>query len=141
MADGWNKSVSQVSGIARLTLEDNGEVAASLRINPADVKLAQRCQKVSEELANIADMLPDDATIDDAVKFTDTIEDKICYLLGYNAKQDLFGQISATAIMPDGRMFVTHLMEMIHEMIAPEISKRTQAMAQAVEKHTAKYTK
>jgi hypothetical protein len=41
----------------------------------------------------------------------------------------------------DGNLFVTHVMEKINELILPEINKRKQTMAQAVAKHTAKYTK
>lgn len=141
MMDGWNKSVSQTTGHVRLTLVDDGEIVSAFRLSPADVKLAVRCQEVIDTFDSIADMLPNDATLEDAAKFNDAIEDKICYLLGYDAKQAAFGQISATTIMADGNMFVVHMMEKINELVIPEINKRKLTMAQAVAKHTAKYEK
>ena len=79
--------------------------------------------------------------MEDVVKLNNEVEDKICNLLGYDAKQSLFGQISATSVLGDGNMFVVLVMEKIVEAVAPEISRRKQSMADAVAKHTAKYAK
>ena len=117
--------------------DDDGEIVASFRVNPADIKLARRCQEVSEYLAGLRDKTSETATLDDAVKFNDELEEKICYLLGYDAKQSLFGMISATSIMGDGNMFVIHVVNKITEVVGPEIRKRKQSMAAAVSKHTA----
>ena len=120
--------------------DDEGEVLASFRMNPADVKLSQRCQEVSSFFEELKKKTPENATLEDAVKMNNEVEDKICYLLGYDAKQSLFGQISATSVLGDGNMFVILVMEKIVEAVAPEIERRKQAMSAAVEKHTAKYT-
>ena len=120
--------------------DDEGEVLASFRMNPADVKLSQRCQEVSSFFEELKEKTPENATLEDAVKMNNEVEDKMCYLLGYDAKQSLFGQISATSVLGDGNMFVTLVMEKIVESVAPEIKRRKQAMSAAVEKHTAKYT-
>lgn len=121
--------------------DDEGEIVASFRMNPADVKLAQRCQDVSTYFEGLKDKMPKAATLDDVVKFNDELEEKICYLLGYDAKESLFGMISATSVMSDGNMFVVHVMNKIIEAIEPELRKRKQSMAAAVAKHTAKYAK
>ncbi|MBO5837281.1 MAG: hypothetical protein J6Q92_05245 [Oscillospiraceae bacterium] len=121
--------------------DEDGEVVASFRMNPADVKLAQRCQEISAYFRDIRDQIPETATLEDAVKFNDELEDKICYLLGYDAKQSLFGIISATSILGDGNLFAVRVVNKIVESVGPEIQKRKNAMQQAVEKHTAKYTK
>lgn len=120
--------------------DDEGEVIASFRMNPADVKLAQRCQEVSSFFEELKEKTPENSTLEDAVKLNNEVEDKICYLLGYDAKQSLFGQISATSVLGDGNMFVVLVMEKIVEAVAPEINRRKQAMSAAVEKYTAKYT-
>lgn len=135
-----NKSVS--SSLMKFTFSDEeGEVVASFRMNPADIKLAQRCQEVSAFFEDIRDKTPDNATLEDAVKFNDELENKICYLLGYDAKTSLFGLFSATSVMGDGNMFVVHVMDQILKAVGPEIKKRQQAMAKAISKHTAKYQK
>lgn len=119
--------------------DDDGEVFASFRMNPADVKLAKRFQEVGEYFNDIGNKLPDNASIDDVFKLNEELESQICRLLGYDAKQSLFGMISATSIMDDGNMFVLHIMDVITEKVAPELQKRKQSMANAVAKHTAKY--
>ena len=135
-----NENIS--SSLLKFTFSDeDGEVIASFRMNPADVKLAQRCQEVSAFFEELRDKTPDNATLEDAVKFNDELEEKICYLLGYDVKQSLFGLISATSIMGDGNLFVVHVMERITKAVGPEIKKRQQAMAKAVSKHVAKYVK
>ena len=135
-----NQSVS--SSLLKFTFSDeDGEVLASFRMNPADVKLAQRCQEVSAYFENLENKTPDTATLEDAVKFNAEIEEKICYLLGYDAKRSLFGLLSATSVMSDGDMFVVHVMDQIIKAVGPEIKKRQQAMAKAVSKHTDKYRK
>ena len=141
MADGWSKSISASSGMIRMSLEDMGEQIASFRMNPADIKLVQRCQEVSAFFEDLRDKTPDNATLEEAAQFNDEMETKICYLLGYDAKQSLFGLLSATSIMGDGNLFIVHVMDQILKAVGPEIKKRQQAMAKAVSKHTAKYQK
>ena len=128
------------SSLMKFTFTDSdGDVLASFRMNPGDIKLAHRCQEVSSYFENLGNNTPEHATIEDAIKFNDVLEDKICYLLGYDAKQSLFGLLSATSIMEDGNMFAVHVMDKIVEHVGPEIQKRKQAMANAVKKYTAKY--
>lgn len=130
------------SSLLKFTFTDEGgDVVASFRMNPADVKLAQRCQEIAEFFENMQNNTPDTATLEDAIKFNDTLEEKICYLLGYDAKNTLFGLISATSIMGDGNLFATHVVNKIIEAVGPELKKRKQSMAKAVAKHTAKYKK
>ena len=130
------------SSFLKFTFSDEeGDVLASFRMNPADVKLAHRCQEISAYFETLQDHTPESATLEDAVKLNDELEEKICYLLGYDARGSLFGLISATSVMADGNMFVVHVMNEIVEKVAPEIQKRKQTMEKAVEKHTAKYKK
>lgn len=121
--------------------DDDGEVLASFRINPLDPKLAQRFQDVSGFFENIKEQTPETATLEDVVQLNNDIEEKICYILGYDARENLFGQLSATSVMGDGTMFVNLVVEKILDHIGPEIDRRQKSMSKAVEKHTAKYTK
>lgn len=121
--------------------DDEGKVIASFRMNPADIKLSQRCQELSSYFEGLTEKTSENATLEDAVKLNNEVEEKICYLLGYDARQSLFGQISATSVLGDGNIFVGLVMEKIIEAVGPEINRRKQSMADAVEKHTAKYTK
>ena len=117
----------------------NEDVVASFRMNPADVKLAKRCNEISDYFANIRDGISNISTLQDAINLNDEIEGKVCYLLGYDARSSLFSQISATSIMADGNMFVTTVIKVIADHVGYEIEKRKKSMLAAVEKYTAKY--
>jgi hypothetical protein len=119
--------------------DDDGGVLASFRINPLDMKLAQRLEEASSFFNGIQEKLAETATLQDILSLNDAIEDKICFILGYNAKESLFGQLSATSVMGDGSLFVTVVLDKLFESIGPEIDRRRQAMDKAVSKHTSKY--
>lgn len=119
--------------------DEDDTVVASFKMNPADVKLAKRCEELAAYFEKLNEAIPEQHSMDDLVKLNDEMEEKICYLLGYNARQSLFGMISATSIMADGKLFVVAVVDVITENIAPVVKKRVEAMAAAVEKHTAKY--
>lgn len=130
------------SSLLKFTFSDSdGDVVASFRLNPADVKLAARCEEVSRYFESKKGSYPQNATLDDVVKYNDELEEKICYLLGYDAKENLFGLLSATTILPNGEMFALKVVNKIAEAVKPELAKRKQKMQAAVAKHTAKYTK
>lgn len=120
--------------------DEDGEVVASFRMNPADIKLGKRCADLAEYFWTMKERIPTGGSIDDAVKFNDEIEEHFCYLLGYDVKQSLFGIISATSLMADGNMFAIHVMNKIVDAVGPEINKRKKAMEKAA-KYTAKYAK
>ena len=130
------------SSLVKFTFTDaDGEIVASFRMNPTDVKLAQRCQEISSYFESLGKNTPESATLEDAIKLNDELEDKICYLLGYDAKQSLFGLMSATSILEDGNMFAVVIIEKITESVDPEIRERKKAMSDVAAKYTAKYTK
>lgn len=129
------------SALLKFTFTDNdGDVIAHFRLNPTDVKLATRCEEVTAFFSETENNLPEKATLQDIAKYCDVVEGKICYLLGYDARADLFGTISATTIMEDGDMFALVVLTKIIEAVEPEIRKRKNNMQAAMARHTAKYS-
>ena len=128
------------SSILKFTFtDDDGEVVASFRLNPADVRLAGRVQEAANLFRKAAQSAPEQATVADILKYNNNVEEEICRVLGYDAHQELFGFMSATTILEDGEMFSQKILDMISEAVLPEIQKRKAALAAAVKKHTAKY--
>ena len=119
--------------------DDDGEVMASFRLNPADVRLAGRVQEAANFFRKAAQSAPEQATAADILKYNNDVEEEICRVLGYDAHQELFGFMSATTILADGEMFAQKILKKIEEAVLPEIQKRKAALAAAVKKHTAKY--
>lgn len=130
------------SGLMKFTFTDtDGDVFASFKLNPADIRLAARCEEISKYFEELGKGLPQNAAVSDIVKLDDELEEKVCYLLGYDARSTLFSMMSATTVLPDGELFVAKVMQRIQEAIGPELRKRQQSMQKAVNKHTAKYQK
>lgn len=140
MAKNINTNIQ--SGVLKFTFSDSdGDVIASFRMNPTDVRLAARCEELSDFFRAEGEKAGTAATVEDMVRYNAMLEEKICYLLGYDARQELFGFLSATTIFPDGDIFAVKIVDKVLEAIGPEIRKRKQAMQKASEKYTAKYKK
>lgn len=128
------------SSILKVTFtDDDGEVVASFRLNPADVRLAGRVQEAANFFRKTAQSAQEQATAADILKYNNDVEEEICRVLGYDARESLFGFMSATTILADGEMFAQKILKRIEEAVLPEIKKRKAALAAAVKKHTAKY--
>ena len=141
MENTWKVKTSPVTGFMHFALEDEGETVTKFHINPGDVRLVARCQSISEYLGDIHNRIPDNAAHADVLQFNDNLEIKFSELLGYDVKETLFGNIPATAIMPDGSMFALKIMDAVIEHVLPELQKRRAAQCSAVKKYTDRYTK
>lgn len=128
------------SSILKFTFtDDDGDVVASFRLNPADIRLAGRVQAAAKFFAEAAKSAPEMATVADIEKYNNAVETEICRVLGYDARESLFGFMSATTILEDGEIFAKKILDKIEAAVLPEIQKRKAALAAAVKKHTAKY--
>ena len=123
----------------RFTDED-GDVVSSFRMNPADIKVAIRAEEVSKYLEEKKTALSGNMTAADMAVFNDELEEKICYVLGYDARSELFrAPLTATTILPSGDLFAVAVMDKIVEAAKPEIEKRRANMEKAAAKYTARY--
>lgn len=128
------------SSVLKFTFTDSdGDVVASFRLNPADVRLVGRIQEAAKFFAQAAKEAPEKATAEDIMKFNNAVEDKICDVLGYDARQSLFGFMSATTVLEDGEIFAKKILDKIEKAVVQEIQKRKETLMAAVRKHTAKY--
>ena len=117
--------------------DEDGEVFSSFRLNPADINVANRCMEVSEQFRQREDRKI--TTVAEAAAYNSEMEEKISYILGYDAKDSVFGEVSATTVLPSGELFAMVVLEAIAKAVEPEIKKRKQKMSDAVAKYTKKY--
>lgn len=115
----------------------DGEVFAYFLMNPTDVGLAERSAEVADFFSARKDSLqPGEMTAAEMAQFNKEIEERIDYLLGYNASDTLFANLmTATTILPSGNIFAVEVLDVILEAVQPEMEKRKNA----VEKYTAEY--
>lgn len=119
--------------------DENGEVFSSFRMNPTDANVIARAEEISEYFNKRKLEVDEIVSGKDLAKYNKEIEDKINYVLGYDASKEIFGEITATTISPDGEIFGVILMDFIVEKLKPEIEKRKKTMNAAIEKYTKKY--
>lgn len=122
------------SGLMRFSITDvDGDEIGWFRLNPTDVRLVSRAEEISEFFKAHK---PGDGNLAETEA---VLEDKICDLLGYDARKDLFGILSATTVMPDGDMFLLTILDAIHSAIKPELEARGKKMQEKMQQYTGKY--
>ena len=130
-------------GILTFAFTNNqNEIFASFRLNPTDVNIAARAEEVSAFFEKTEETVKNVTSAKEAAKLNELIQDKINYLLGYEASKDLFREpITATTVFGNGQMFANIVLDKVADAIAPEIEKRRKKMQAEVDKYTEKYTK
>ena len=130
------------TGVITFTFtNEDDEVFSSFKMNPTDINLVKRAEEVSEFFSEKAMKAGENATAAELAEINAELEEKINYLLGYDAREEIFGNITATTVSEDGEIFANVLFEFILEKIQPEIEKRKQKMQAGVNKYTEKYLK
>ncbi len=128
------------TGRIKFTFKDeNDEVFSSFKMNPTDANLIARLEEVSEYFEKRKNEISEISSGKDAAKYNREIEDKINYILGYDASKEVFGEITATTISPEGEIFGMVLLDFIAEKLKPEIEKRKKSMNASIDKYTKKY--
>lgn len=131
------------SDFLKFTFTDSdGDVFASFRLNPADVKLYERLNGIDSKLQEIekkfSDQEEDGLT---ASMFNAAIEELFCYVIGYDVRESLFGTLSALAVMGDGSYFFEKVLDVLQDAVEKEVKKRAAKMQNKTAKYTQKYAK
>ena len=131
------KNTKITTGIETYTFTDeNDHVFASFRLNPTDINLAKRALEAGEYFDTLQDRKIE--SVDELVALNAEIEEKISYVLGYDAS-DIFGEVTATTVFSDGTVFAILLIDSIIEAMQPAIEERKKQMADRANKYLEKY--
>lgn len=120
--------------------DEDGDVLTKFKINPADIGLMARCEEVAAFFELEKAFLESANTPKIMLEVNNVIEDKINYLLGTEDNSIFVRPLTATTIMPDGRIFAELVMDTVINSVKPEIEKRAKAKKERLAKYTAKYT-
>ena len=132
--------VSYNSGFQIFNFRDeDGELLTSFKINPSDIGLMARCEEVSLFFEKEKAYLEDASTAQQMLEINNAIQQKIDYLLGTEDSTVFVKPLTATTIMPDGRIFAELLMETVLNAVEPEIKKRAESQKKRLDKYTSKY--
>ena len=135
-----SKNVNIGSGLTKYTFTDSdGEVVAYFRMNPTDIRLAERANETvkyfQEQENEIKGKTPEVA---DLLRYDKELAERLNYILGYDASATLFSFMSATTIVGEGKIFAALILETIASNLEEDICSRFEKF-KAVEKYTAKY--
>lgn len=136
MSNTINTSVS-VGKLNFAFTDEDGNAFSSFRMNPADFSIAARCSEVSEYFSKHEDISGE--SIEGMLLFNKELEEKICYILGYDARDSIFGEVSAATVLPNGDLFAMVVLDTIAKAVKSESEKRAKKSDDAVKKYTAKY--
>lgn len=119
-----------------------GEVFSSFKLNPTDINIAVRAEELEDFFNQMQESIKKVSSRKEIAELNKQIEDKINYLLGYEASKDLFKEpITATTVFGNGQVFAYIVLDKIAEAVEPEIEKRKKKMQAAANKYIEKYTK
>lgn len=119
--------------------DEEGELLTSFKINPSDIGLMARCEEVFVFFEKEKEYLENASTPQQMLEVNNAIQQKIDYLLGTENNTVFVKPLTATTIMPDGRLFAELLMETVLNAVEPEIKKRAESQKKLLDKYTSKY--
>lgn len=119
--------------------DEEGELLTSFKINPSDIGLMARCEEVSVFFEKEKEYLENASAPQQMLEVNNAIQQKIDYLLGTENNTVFVKPLTATTIMPDGRLFAELLMETVLNAVEPEIKKRAESQKKRLDKYTSKY--
>lgn len=135
----WTIKTDSVTGMMKFRLTDDDEdVIASFRLNPADAKMISRLERACAEAEEMSASAPQMADAKDLEAYNDKLEKIACDALAVE-HDAVFGIVSATTILVDGDLFAVNVLSTVTEVLGPEIAKRKAKMQQAASKYTANY--
>ena len=100
--------------------DKNGTKVGAAFINTNDIRVPVRITDILNYMKSID---VDSAEYDALLKFDKALEDKFCYLFGYDCRRSLFGIVSPTT--PCGGKFAAVLiLEKVMECLSNEVKKK-----------------
>ncbi len=111
--------------------DGDGGAIASFSVDPTDAGLPDRAREAAEFFSS-----PHDCPLSE---YNDAVEERICYLLGYDARAELFSRVSATTVSTDGELFALAVLDTVAENVVPELRRRAALMRERALEYTDKY--
>lgn len=134
---GKNIEMNVGSALTKIEFKDeDGIVLGFLKINMMDVRLVGKLEQCASFFKNYKF---DGSDFEKLAAIDRDLMDKLCYVLGYDCRETLFGVLSPTTIFEDGNMFAIAILNKISEEFSAEVKQRAAARAKAMQKYTQKY--
>lgn len=133
MATNASERTFDVGRLAFTFRDGDGRAIASFSVDPTDAGLPDRAREVAEFFSEARDC--------PLSEYNDAVEERICYMLGYDAREELFSHVSATTVSTDGELFALAVLDAVAENVAPELRRRAALMRERAAAYTDKYAR
>lgn len=134
MADNIEVNVGNVLTPVVIADKNGTKVGAAL-INTNDIRFPARITDILNYMNSID---VDSADYDAMLKLDKALEDKFCYLFGYDCRRSLFGIVSPTT--PCGGKFAAVLiLEKVMECLSDDIKKKAAQRTEKIDRYVKPY--
>ena len=119
-----------------------GKMLGKFTFRPSDTNIIDRYKEVAKfyESYQMPEKTGDlEKDTENIRKVEKEIVDQISYLIGADAKEELFGILGAFSLLESGELFVENVLSSIATVIEREMNVRTQKVKKRMNKYVAKY--
>ena len=111
-------------------------------MNPADIEIAKRFEKVSSAISSISEELDESKDIiDNLMKLEEKVYEQIDYLFNAPVSKSFFSITSPFTVLANGEFFVENVINSISSIINAEAPKRYKKANEKIERYAKKYHK
>lgn len=130
-------------GLEEYTIEDKkGNVLGSFEMNPADIEMVKRYEKVADAVSHIADDVDESKDIVDIMtEMEEKLNKQIDYLFNSKVSQSFFSITSPFTVLANGEFYIENVLNAIGGLIEAETGKRFDKIKTKVDKYAKKYHK
>lgn len=131
-------------GMRKYDIENRfGKKICSFYLNPSDTGIVERYNEVVKNLNNMSEVLKENmkekSNEEIALEAENYIKTQYDYLFNTDISNTFFSVMGATSVLPNGKLFSQHVMEVIGELVKKETGKRLDKLNMRINKYTSKY--
>lgn len=121
--------------------DEEGNELGKIKINPSDMNIVTRYEKVVEDLNGTEFGEERELTTEELIKFSDTIKEKFDYLLDYPVSEVLFSKCNPLTVISNGDFFFENVLIAVASLIEKITNQRVEKKLKKIKKVTSKYEK
>ena len=130
------------TGAVNIVIKDeDDETLGTIKINPSDMDIVERYDKVVEELNKIKFEEDAEVSTEEIMSLSNTIKEKFDYLFNYPVSSVLFSKCSPLTVISSGDFFFEDVMNRLAGLIEKITDQRVKKKLAKIKKVTAKYDK
>lgn len=119
---------------------EDGELLGEIKINPADMNIVERYEKVVDFFNEVKFDDDKEVTTEDIINLSNTIKEQIDYLFDYAVSNTLFTKCNPLTVISNGDFFFENVLESIAGLIEKITNQRIEKKMKKIKKVTDKYT-